>query len=310
MANFSYHPRLARIAVAGLVGIGACAEGSSNPTALAPASESRLAPTARSLFLGEVTTDNSVVLGEIKVCKQGNVDGAYVVVRTQYVRDDVDPPSEPSGTVQSPTTVVTGQCVVVAVDGGPDGIASSVTVDETSPGFVSVSAVDERGPLAGYQQGDAILINQFHGTVITYVNNVEPPPPPVCDFITFGRLVTEVNGKKVVISGNAGGNQPGGGTLAEFHVEANGVDNHVAQVDTYGPITSPGALFGLPNSRITTGTAKTGVAVELRLWDGGEPGKGTDKVYVKLDGVELFGADGKYIDQGNMQYHSNCRGPK
>jgi hypothetical protein len=308
MANTMFQ-RLAPLAVAGLVGIGACADGSSNPTALAPASASRLAPTARSLFLGEVTTDNSVVLGEIKVCKQGNVDGAYVVVRTQYVRDDVDPPSEPSGTVQSPTTVVTGQCVVVAVDGGPDGIASSVTVDETSAGFVSVSAVDERGPLVGYQQGDAILINQYHGTVITYVNHVEPPPPPVCDFITFGRLVTEVNGKKVVISGNAGGNQPGGGTLAEFHVEANGVDNHVANVDSYGPITS-GAFAGLTNSRITTGTAKNGVAVELRLWDGGEPGKGTDWVYVKLNGVEIFGPNGKAIDQGNMQYHSNCRGPK
>lgn len=305
MATYTFQ-RLAPLAVASLVGLGACADGGSNPTSIAPAGMSRLAPSARSLYLGEVTTDNSVVLGEIKVCKQGNVSGSYVVVRTQYVRSDVNPPSEPSGSVQSPTTVETGQCVVVAVDGGPDGIASSVTVDETSPGFVSVSAVDERGPLVGYQQGDAILINQYHGTVITYVNNVAPPP--VCDFITFGRLVTEVNGQKVVISGNAGGNQPGGGTLAEFHVEANGVDNHVANVDSYGPITS-GALAGLTNSRITTGTAKNGVAVELRLWDGGEPGKGTDKVYLKLNGVELLGPNGQYIDQGNMQYHSTCRGP-
>lgn len=305
MATFTVQ-RLVPLAVMGLVGIGACTDGGSSPTSLALASQIRLAPSARSLFLGEVTTDNSVVLGEIKVCKQGNVSGSYVVVRTQFVRSDVTPPSGPSGTVQSPTTVETGQCVVVAVDGGPDGIASSVTVDETSAGFVSVSAVDERGPLVGYKQGDAILINQFHGTVITYVNNVAPPP--VCDFITFGRLVVEVNGKKVVISGNAGGNQPGGGTLAEFHVEANGVDNHVANVDSYGPITS-GALSGLTNSRITTGTAKNGVAVELRLWDGGEPGKGTDKVYVKLNGVEIFGPDGQFIDQGNMQYHSNCRGP-
>ena len=307
MATFTYQ-RLAPLAVAGLVSIGACADGSSNPTSLAPAGRSRLTPSAGRFFLGEVTTDASVVLGEVKVCKQGNVSGAYVVVRTQYVRADVDPPSSPSGSVQSPTTVQTGQCVVVAIDGGPDGIASSVTVDETSLGLVSVSAVDERGPLVGYKEGDAILINQFHGTVITYVNHVEPPEA-ICDFITFGRLVVDVNGKKVVISGNAGGNQPGGGTLAEFHVEANGVDNHVANVDSYGPITS-GALFGLPNSRITTGTAKNGVPVELRLWDGGEPGKGTDRVYVKLGTTEIFGATGKSIDQGNMQYHSNCRGPK
>ena len=131
----------------------------------------------------------------------------------------------------------------------------------------------------------------------------------MCDFITFGRLVVEVGNKKVVISGNAGGNQPGGGILSEFHVEANGVDNHVADVDSYGPITS-GALSAYTNSRVTAGTAKNGVAVELRLWDGGEPGKGTDRVYVKLNGVEIFGAAGMLIDQGNMQYHSTCRGPK
>jgi len=306
MATFIWK-RLAPLAASGLVGVGACAEGgATNPTALASSGGSRLAPSAARHFLGQVTTDASVVLGEVKVCKQGNVEGAYVVVRTQYVRDGVTPPSEPSGSVQSPTTVQAGECVVVAVDNGPDGIASAVTVDETSLGFVSVSAVDESGPLVGYQEGDEILINQFHGTVITYVNHVDEP---VCDFITFGRLVVEVDGQKVVISGNAGGNQPGGGILSEFHIEANGVDNHVAQVDSYGPIAS-GALSTYVNSRVTAGTAKNGVPVELRLWDGGEPGKGTDRVYVKLGNTEIFGADGMLIDQGNMQYHSTCRGPK
>jgi hypothetical protein len=51
------------------------------------------------------------------------------------------------------------------------------------------------------------------------------------------------------------------------------------------------------------------VAVELRLWDGGEPGKNTDIVDVKLDGVVTLAAAGQYIDHGNMQYHANCRGP-
>ena len=308
MTTFSYQ-RLAPLAVAGLVGLGACADGGTNPTASASPGGGRFAPSAGRFFLGEVT-NNSVVLGELKVCKEGNVHGEYVVVRTQFVRDGVTPPATPSGTVQTPTTVESGECVVVAVDNGPDGIASAVTVNETSEGFVSVSAVDERGPLTGYQEGDEILINQFHGTVLTYVNHVEPPPPPpVCDFITFGRLVVEVNGQKVVISGNAGGNKPGGGILGEFHIEANGVDNHVADVDSYGAIAS-GALSAFTNSRIVTGTAKNGVAVELRLWDGGEPGKGTDRVYVKLGNDEIFGAEGMLIDQGNMQFHSNCRGPK
>jgi hypothetical protein len=307
MAPFTYH-RLATLAVAGLVGLGACADGGSNPTASTPSGGSRLAPSEHRAYLGEVTTNASVVLGEVKVCKQGNVQGDYAVVRTQFVREGVDPPTEPSGSVLASATVQTGECVVVAVDGGPDGIASSVTVDETSLGMVSVSAVDESGPIEGYQEGDPILINSYHGTVITYVNHVEPPEA-TCDFITFGRLVVEVNGQKVVISGNAGGNQPGGGILAEFQVEANGTKYHVADVDSYGPISS-GALSSYPNSRITTGTAKNGTPVELRLWDGGEPGKGTDRVYVKLGSSEIFGAEGMLIDQGNMQYHSNCRGPK
>lgn len=135
------------------------------------------------------------------------------------------------------------------------------------------------------------------------------PDVAVCDFVTFGRLVTEMNGTKVVISGNTGGNQPGGGILNEFHIDIDGVDHHVANIDSYGPITS-GPLAGLPNSRMSIGTAKNGKLVELRVWDGGEPGKGTDMVYVKIDGVVRLAAEGQFIDQGNMQYHANCRGPK
>jgi hypothetical protein len=158
-----------------------------------------------------------------------------------------------------------------------------------------------------------LYINNDMARIVTFTNTFEeppppPPPPPICDFITFGRLVVETAGGKVVISGNAGGNKPGGGILGEFHIEANGVDNHVADISTYGPITS-GPVSGLTNSRIVTGTAKNGVVVELRLWDGGEPGKGTDFVYVTLDGTALLGAGGKFIDQGNMQFHPVCRGP-
>jgi hypothetical protein len=134
-------------------------------------------------------------------------------------------------------------------------------------------------------------------------------PTRICDFITFGRLVTEVGGNKVVISGNAGGNAPGGGILGEFHIDINGTDYHVSDIDTYGPISS-GALSSRPNSRVVTGIAKNGASVELRLWDGGEPGKNTDEVYVKINGVEYLGAAGHTIDQGNMQYHPECRGPK
>jgi hypothetical protein len=132
---------------------------------------------------------------------------------------------------------------------------------------------------------------------------------PPCDFITYGKLVKDYAGKNVVVSGNAGGNMPGSGIMGEFHIEVNGVDYHVSDIDSYRPITS-GALAGLLNARLVTGIAKNGKPVELRLYDGGEPGKNTDKVYVKINGTEYLGAGGQWIDQGNMQYHNSCRGPK
>jgi hypothetical protein len=159
-----------------------------------------------------------------------------------------------------------------------------------------------------------LYINNDMARSVTFTNTFSPPPPPppppppVCDFITFGRLVLEVNDLKVVISGNAGGNKPGGGILGEFHIEVNGTDHHVADISTYGPISS-GPLSGLLNSRIVTGTDKDGHSVELRLWDGGEPGKGTDFVYINIDGVEWLGSAGAFIDMGNMQFHPVCRGP-
>jgi len=284
--------RLARFAVAGLVGLTACAGESPSPTALAPS--------AARFALGDVV-GGAPEVGLIKVCKQGNVSGTFNVNRTSI--------GNSTGTVLSPTTVEPGTCEVVAIDNGGIGDASSVTIDETSLGFVSVSAscVDD-AVVDNYAEGDALQVNSFHGCTVTYVNHVEPPEA-VCDFVTFGRLVIEEGGYKVVISGNAGGNQPGGGTLAEFHVDVNGTDNHVANVDSYGPITS-GALSTDVNSRVTAGTAKNGKAVELRVYDAGEPGAGNDKVYLNIEGTEIFGADGTTIDQGNIQYHSTCRGPK
>ena len=206
---------------------------------------------------------------------------------------------------------------MVADDNGLNLIGSRVTLSETSAGFQSVSGmkIDQEvdGPLTTisaltFTNGGELIVNSYHGETITFVNHVEPPPPEqVCDFITFGRLVTEVNGEKVVISGNAGGNKPGGGILGEFHIVANGVDNHVPDIDSYTPA---GALLNLTNARIVKGIAKNGVAVELRLWDGGEPGKGTDRVWVKLGNTVLIGGPlGQLIDQGNMQFHDVCRGP-
>ena len=280
--------------------------GDANSPLRAPSSASRVLTTAA---VGDV--GNEIVnQGEVEVCKRGAGGSFYVVV---------------GGAAAVPYDLAKDECRVVAVN-----LSQTTNVDVTvselsSPSYALDGIVRQDlafivgTPNDGQIQTStpsnpvAIIVNGFHGTLLEFTNHaITPPPPPplpVCDFITFGRLVTSVNGQKVVISGNIGGNQPGGGILSEFHVEANGVDNHVASVDTYGPIAN-GPLSTLTNSRMSTGTAKNGVAVEVRMWDGGEPGKGTDIVYVKLNGIELLGPAGQLLDQGNMQYHANCRGPK
>lgn len=289
---------------AGVVGLAGCAGESTGPVA---AERSLRTPGGPSFAIGDVPASSAPEVGKLKLCKEGNVEGVFTIGRAAL--------GTSVGTALTDATLQPGTCVVAAEDLSGSGSGSDLTVTETSAGLVSISAARAdvgSGPTpVTFANGGTVFVNSFHGYTIIFTNRVDTPPPPpaVCDFITFGRLVTSVNNKKVVISGNAGGNKPGGGIMGEFHIEANGVDNHVADVLTYGPITS-GPLFGLTNARIVTGKAKNGVDVELRLYDGGEPGKGTDVVYVKLDGVVTLNAAGQFIDQGNMQYHANCRGPK
>ena len=138
------------------------------------------------------------------------------------------------------------------------------------------------------------------------------PPPQICDFITFGRLVFDVAGKKVVISGNAGGNAPGGGILGEMQISIGGADYHVHTIDSYGPTTNA-PLFPDQYARVITGRSGTHT-VELRLRDNPNPGKGEpgtqegDKVWLKIDGVVVVPTQA--LDKGNIQLHLNCRGPK
>jgi hypothetical protein len=303
MTTMSYSG-IARFAVAGLLGLAACSIAGDNlPTSIK-------APTSAQFQAVGDLTDDTPELGVLKVCKTGNASGEFTLARSQFGSIFQGYIFDHSATF----TLDLDVCRVVAVDNGLDGVWSILTLTETSIGLVSVAG-ERIDVIPGttntiisalnFTNGDSHAVNSFHGAVITFENFVAPPQ--VCDFITFGRLVTEVNGQKVVISGNAGGNKPGGGILGEFHIEANGVDNHVADIDSYEPA---GALLDLTNARIVKGTAKNGVAVELRLWDGGEPGKGTDRVWVKLGNSVLIGGPlGQLIDQGNMQYHDVCRGP-
>ena len=205
----------------------------------------------------------------------------------------------------------------VVITEGADAANWSLTgrnIDQYFGQFVSYPAPRLSGDNdTAPARGVTVYINDDMAKLVTFTNTfTAPPPPPVCDFITFGRLVWEEGTQKVVISGNAGGNAPGGGILGEFHIEVNGVDHHVSTISTYGPIAAaPLASATYTNSRRVTGTDKDGHAVELRLWDGGEPGKDTDRFWFSIAGASVGNATtGNLIDQGNMQYHPQCRGPQ
>ena len=142
----------------------------------------------------------------------------------------------------------------------------------------------------------------------------------VCDFITFGRLIVEDDaGNQIVISGNAGGNKPGGGILGEFEVHVGDAKYTVHEITQYGipAANDPFGLFGgNQNARVIVGETSDGTDVHLRLVDNPAPGEGEpgpaegDQVYLQIPdgGTVILSARG--IDQGNVQLHTQCRGPK
>jgi hypothetical protein len=124
----------------------------------------------------------------------------------------------------------------------------------------------------------------------------------VCDFVTFGRLIA--NG--IVISGNAGGNAPGGGILGEIEIHIGDQKIHAHTVTEYGrPLA--GVFGGILNARTIVAVGTGGENIVLRLIDNGEPGKNLDRVFLRINGVVVLGA--QTIDRGNVQLHLNCRGP-
>jgi hypothetical protein len=139
------------------------------------------------------------------------------------------------------------------------------------------------------------------------------PPKKVCDFVTFGRLITtDDEGNTIVISGNAGGNAPDGGILGEIEIHVGDATFHVHTITAYGLATDE-PFSGDPNARVIIGTTDDGTVVELRLVDDPDPGQGEpgpaegDQVYLVIDGTVILSP--RPIEQGNVQLHLVCRGP-
>ena len=269
--------------------------------------------------------------GQLRLCKTSNVLGTYNFTAS-------------GGGAAPLTALVTNPSITIDVSGETECTiiyrssvsqasgAETITITETSVG-VPLATIDilqyldptvGAGPFPYGALGDAPYRNDSFvlGTrvAVTKINNDMArtvtftnlqTESNICDFITFGRLVTEFNGEKVVISGNAGGFNADGSIKGEFHIEVNDVDHHVHDIATYGPIAAaPLASGTFTNSRRVTGVDKHGHNVDLRLWDNGEPGKSTDRFWFNVNGTIVGNAtSGNLIDQGNMQYHPNCRGP-
>ena len=213
---------------------------------------------------------------------------------------------------------VDGNGIVNAADGAPLNVACS----DAKGGFKSDPF--QQFALFGNAAGTSYLVGAEDKTVRystgtnplnndsdynDYIWTVVPRAiGRICDFMTFGRTTIEAELGKVVISGNAGGFKADNSILGTFNISVGGTNYLVQDITTYLPITS-GKFSLLPNARVITGTSRSGELVEIRIYDGGEPGRDADQVYLKVGDVEVLGADGVRLNRGNIQYHSNCRGP-
>ena len=117
------------------------------------------------------TTTSTPELGRVKVCVTGGGSATFSVVGT--------PVNGGSGSVQNPSTVASGVCIIVAEDFDAAGIGLNVAVTQTSPAFQSVTGqqVTAGGGVASFAatNGGVLFLNSFHGYALTFT--VTPPPP-------------------------------------------------------------------------------------------------------------------------------------
>jgi len=173
---------------------------------LAACSDSPSAPQSRSAFVPKSSfavgdlTNSTPQVGVLKVCKAGNAGGSFDVTRVAV--------GASTGTVSGLNTLIaTGECRIVALDDGPSGVGSDVTVVEDAAAN-TVSAVTGCVFIGGEPpvvdgapcafNPAARFVNHFHGYVVTYTNTFTPPPPP--SGCTFTKGWYRNNGSETVIA--------------------------------------------------------------------------------------------------------------
>ena len=118
------------------------------------------------------SVSSTATIGQIRVCKAGNVSGTFTVTGA----------AGPVSTLPNPT-VAPGTCTVVAEDSTPGTDPASsgafITITETSAGLQSISMVRIDGSsgtsTGSFTNGGTLFLNNYHGYAITFTNNVTPP---------------------------------------------------------------------------------------------------------------------------------------
>ena len=143
------------VATAALVGLAACASESTSPGEFK-------SPTSARFAVGALT-NSAAELGVFKVCKTGNAGGSFDVSRAAV--------GASTGTVSGLNTLIaTGECRIVAEDGGGTDIGSTVTISEDAAdntvssvtGCVFISANPLSESACAFNPANRFL-NSFHG---------------------------------------------------------------------------------------------------------------------------------------------------
>jgi hypothetical protein len=280
----------------------------SDSTTTEPTSRAAFVP--KSSFVVGATTNNTPVVGVLKICKTGDVGGTFV---TTDIGDGQGGTGNPS--IASPLAVATGECRIAAEDNGDANQTKGdfFSVSENAAANTTqtlVSCVGVEGQIAC---NNNYFVNNVHGVVLTFSNVTVPPPPPeTCDFSTFGGFVLLPN--NISYGGNAGRiEDPPGFAFGDLNFvnHTNGDHIHVWNVTDYGhPDTGP--LSEFEDSRLAFGLGSinggpVNVPVEFRFLDSGEPAKKDgDMVYLKVGDDVLITA--QVVGGGNIQLHDkHCK---
>jgi len=165
--------RKGALAAGATLGVALLAACSDSPTA--PAKQAAFVPKS-SFALNDLTTSTPVV-GQIKICKAGNIGGTFAVTFTAGGGGAGVP------SAQNPITVANGECRVAGLDAGDANqqkgdffhVTENAAADPANTTQVLTSCVDLSGPTPCANFANNYFINNVHGVTLTYTNTFTPP---------------------------------------------------------------------------------------------------------------------------------------